>query len=194
MHLEPLVVDNLPFVTSNTKLEENFDSNATAETLASKGNEGQRSRDPHTCCLCQKVISRRCELVEHLETVHFKATKIFCDLCPKFYFTKKSILWHMQIHMQKSFQCNVCDYKTPFKNFFYRHKFTHAEKVECPTCKKLVSSLKIHMDIHKPKKSCPICQKLIKKKCLEDHIKTHVTFYECDDCTRKFENKEALRR
>lgn len=149
---------------------------ATAKILALKGNKGIRACDPHTCCLCQKVSYNRKALRDHLERVHCKSKKMFCDLCPKFYFTRRAIFAHMKVHNKKNFTCNICDYKTVFKSRLKTHKMTHSEKVECPTCKKPLSSLKLHMkNVHNHRKSCS-------------------TTYNCKDGERSFENREAFIR
>lgn len=40
--------------------------------------------NPHTCCLCQKIMSSRGSLKNHIENIHRSTALKFCDLCPKF--------------------------------------------------------------------------------------------------------------
>lgn len=171
-------------------------SKGSIETLEKKGNEGLSWREPHTCCFCQKKCYNRGGLSNHLKTVHHRNKKLLCDLCPKFYFHKRMIARHMrEIHSKKSFECNICEYKTTRKSHFERHKLTHAEKVECPICKKLVNEAS-HMRIHEPRISCPICKKMFKKHCLKNHMKMHTrkSSQKCENCDENFKSREDLRR
>lgn len=167
-------------------------------SLAKKGNEGLDSRDPHTCCICQKVVAGSYFLRQHLEKVHLKTRKMYCDLCPKVYFDKHDIASHMkQTHSKKTFACNICDYRTAVKHYLYRHKETHSEKVECPVCKKFVSFLRRHIErAHESRVNCSVCQKEVTKEWLSKHMATKhkKTIYQCDNCDESFGNKEDLRR
>lgn len=180
------------FKKSASAVENESDS---VQCLAIKGNEGVKPFDPHSCYFCHKVVTCRGTLRQHLKTVHCRGKKLFCDLCPKFYFTKKVLIHHMTSHRQKTLQCNICDYKTPFKNRFKDHKFVHS-KTTCTICSKQVASLSCHMRSHKPKESCPKCQKIISRNCLKKHIRRHHSskLYPCDKCQETFEDKEKLRR
>lgn len=140
------------------------------------------------------VYSNRRYLKDHIESVHCKAKKMSCDFCPKFFFTKKSILNHMKLHSQKTFECNVCDYKTAVKGSLQRHKLGHATKVECLICKKQVTSMQNHIRVHKPKGSCPICKKMIIPHHLPQHMKNHTRAHKCGNCEENFDDREALRR
>lgn len=173
-------------------------ASAIAMTLAKKGNENLSCLDPHVCCFCGKLSSSRYALRSHIDTVHCKSRKLFCDLCPKYFFNRTHILTHMvTVHSKKNFSCNICDYKTASKRVFLFHKMTHNAKAPCPICNKQVSSMKRHIAIHKPKESCPICFKLFQKRCLKNHMKTHTRIKDaqkCRNCKDTFENKEDLRR
>lgn len=164
-------------------------------SLAEKGNEGKPWDTLHTCCLCRKTLATRGVLKDHLENVHFRSKKIFCDLCPKFYFTKSSISLHMTMHLKKKFACNVCDYKTARKGDLQQHQMVHAKKVECPVCKKSRFNLKAHMLVHKPKVSCSICQAMVLRGSLKKHLTTHETkIRKCKICEDSFDSIEELRR
>lgn len=163
-------------------------------SLAKKGNYGLKM-DPHSCCICQKKFARFENLKKHLVTFHHNTKKISCDLCPKFYFTKAAILNHMRGHGKNFFSCNICDYRTPAKGHFQRHKLKHSVKVACPICKKQVAVLNEHMKAHtQTKKPCPICGKLFcKSSSMKNHLKSH-EIRKCGECCETFENKEELRR
>lgn len=167
---------------------------SSIEALARKGNEGLRFDKPHTCCICQKVISKYSHLLDHLKNMHCRITKFSCDLCPKFYFTKPFMRRHMrESHSAKKFTCNSCDFKTTVKRSLEVHKLTHSAKIECPICKKQVSSLKSHQRMHEPEESCLICQKMISKRYVRKHMKVH-GLYECNICDEAFANFYVLRK
>lgn len=165
--------------------------------LAEIGNEGLPFNEPHTCCFCQKVVKRRDYLSKHIEAVHCRSMKFFCDLCPGIYFTKVDMQNHIRIvHSKIELKCSSCDFKTKYKTCFERHMLTHSKKVECQICKKLVSSLKSHMRVHKPKESCSICQKNVGKYSMKEHIfKIHTKKdMKCNVCEEAFNSREDLRR
>lgn len=193
MLLERLSLE--PKGSKSYKYEKTIICNEKAKSYASKGNEGLGSRDPHTCCLCQKVLVNRASLKNHFEDVHCKANKLSCDLCPKIFFSKKAIVNHMKVHSKKNFSCNICDYKTANKSRFKMHRLTHGDKVECPICRKRVSLLsRHHSKVHRPKKSCPVCQKMLQGHQIKRHMKTHSTVLRCEICEERFVCREALRR
>lgn len=144
------------------------------DALARKGNEGLRFKDPYKCSLCQKSVLHRRALETHLEVKHLRKSKFCCDLCPRVYFSREAISWHMKrIHWQKKFACDVCSYSTGQKSHLRNHKLRHGTKVQCPTCKKEVTSLKSHMKYHKPKEACPICNRKYWKYHLKAHLNVH---------------------
>lgn len=190
-----ILLERYDFETLTPKSHQNEQTIGRAETaksLAFKGNEWLRAKSPHTCCFCQKVFSHRFNLIQHLECVHIKTNKMFCDFCPKFFFAKFAILDHMKVHGSKNLTCNICDYKTFKNSLLESHKLMHAAKVECPICKKQVSSLKLHMKYHNPKQSCTVCRKLVHVFGLKQHMQIHSN--KCKECKKNFDNIEALRR
>lgn len=124
---------------------------------------------------------------------------MYCDLCPKIYFCKDRIRKHVfEVHCKKTFACNVCDYKSSTKNHLKRHKLIHNEKVECPVCKKQVSSMPTHMIIHKynnAKQHCGICNKMVNQSYMKKHLRIHArAIHKCITCDQDFKIMEDLRR
>lgn len=166
----------------------------SAEILSRKGNEGKRSSDPHSCCICKKVFFRRRAVKHHLEKSHLKTVEMLCDLCPKVFYMENAFIRHMRTaHGKKKFACDNCNYKTADKSNLRDHKLTHASRTECPVCSKRVASLRIHMQYHKPKVPCSICQIEVLPRCVRRHMKTHKV-QKCVDCGENFESSEDLRR
>lgn len=186
-------MERLKIKRKTSKKSKFYSDEVTA--LAKKGNYGLKTVDPHSCCFCQKVFSSLANIKKHLVTFHIKSKKVSCDLCPKFYFTKAAIINHIKVHGKKIFSCNICDYRTPAKGHFQRHKLLHTAGVLCSICDKKVSVLKSHMRMHtETKKSCPICGKLFcNNSTMKHHLKSH-KMRKCDKCEEHFESREDLRR
>lgn len=180
---------------SSVQLLKSSGKSETVKALAIKGNEGQDCRVPHTCCFCRKVCRSRAVLRVHLVRVHFKPTKLYCDLCPKVSICKDSMIQHITgVHGKKKLRCNICNFKTAYKANFERHKKTHAAKFECKICKKHVTSLDKHLKLHRRQKvPCPICKKMIYKRTIPSHTKLH-SKYKCQSCNEPFNTSEDLRR
>lgn len=163
--------------------------------LVKKGNEGLKWSDPHTCSICGKVYRSSHDTKKHIESCHWKAIKWFCDLCPIFYFSRAKIYRHMKsAHLHKKFACNVCDYKADNRKRLQEHYVIHSTKVECPICKKSVTSLNFHMKTHQQKENCSICKRLISKKSLKSHMRIHQIHPKCEECDEVFTNKKDFRR
>lgn len=166
MFLECLNVDIKPSVGSIPCKSEHDED---LRTLAKKGNEGKGCKEPHTCYICLQICSRRHRLVRHLENVHFSS--------------------------KKTMRCDVCDFCTADSSFLKRHKRTHFPSVECPICKKQMTSPESHKLAHdKTKEKCSVCQMMIQKKHMQKHMKTSHSSKKCKHCEETFENKEDLRR
>lgn len=125
---------------------------------------------------------------------------MFCDLCPKTFFCKRSVSSHIRsVHERKRFFCNICDFKTSVLSGFKIHKTTHEARTECEICKKLIASSKkgidLHMATHKPKKECAICKKMVAVRFMRGHLKIHATKpHKCKKCKEAFPFKVDLRR
>lgn len=152
--------------------QEKSDQKATLEALLHKGNDGLGCHDPHTCCLCQKIVASRGGLKAHLEM--FRCQALFCDLCPKIFFSEKDLCTHKKtVH-------NLCKKK---------------KKFECEICKTPVVNLRIHLRIHRPRVNCPVCKKSISNYTFAKHLEGHASKdYKCQRCDEAFDRKEKLRR
>lgn len=103
----------------------------SVEALVLEGNEELCSRDPHSCCFCQKIFATRHTLKNHLQSIHLKTEKMMCDHCPKFFFAKKPIIEHIKrAHGEKKYACDKCNHKATKRSCLESHKSVHAAKVE----------------------------------------------------------------
>lgn len=168
----------------------------TINELVEIGNEGLHGNDPHTCCFCQKILSSRLSIQQHLRNSHLKTKKMLCDSCPKYFSSRHAISEHVKIHRKNVFACNVCDYTSALKSSFKNHQLNHAGKVECHICNRKVIWLRLHMEIHRPKVPCPICQKEFSLKSnMKRHMRTHKEkLQKCEICDELFTKNEDLRR
>lgn len=170
----------------------------TEAVLSKVARKRKSCEQPQTCNLCGKVTASRRNMKDHLNRFHLKSKKMFCDLCPKFYFTKVGIRHHVTIHFSNQpFACNLCEYKTMVKGNLTRHIIGHNTKAECQICNKEVSFMRDHMLTHGPRKSCSFCQKMVCKRQMRDHMRDHGRKVEnqkvCETCGKTLESKEELR-
>lgn len=130
-----------------------------------------------------------------MERIHCRTKKMLYDLCPKCFYSKSSIRFHMQVHSRKKFACNVCDYKTSNKSCLKSHRLSHNEKVACPESKKEVTSLNEHMKTHKNARvSCSICHQTYLKRGLKNHIETVHQIRKCENCDSIFRSKADFKK
>ncbi|CAH0556816.1 unnamed protein product [Brassicogethes aeneus] len=137
-----------------------------------------------------------------------------CDLCPKKYETKRSLLHHKKYFHRKDelekFKCDQCDYETVTKSSFKSHLKVHDNKInisgkthQCTKCT-YSTAFKINYDDHlklclKLKNvkwyDCQICHyRTIKKSSLNVHKKIHSKIKElkCLFCQYKCNQKQHL--
>lgn len=132
MYLERLEIDTINQKVLRKKLQNAFGYSKTVNSLAREGNDGLKDGDPYTCCLCQNVFNTLWNLKLHIAKAHCRTKKWSCDHCAKFFFTRFEIAHHLLVHRQKQYCCNICDFKTAFKQCFRRHR-KHVFK-KCNTC------------------------------------------------------------
>lgn len=154
---------------------------------------------PFICDICGRKYLSRSSFISHYFKYH--KTDLFCDFCPNTFSKKVVLIDHIQkIHLKlRKFNCEICDFKSFYKQGLNKHMLSHGVKTECPICHKFVLNLSSHSRIHF-KVKCPISDKIFVKKYLSSHMKAHnpqpkrkakPTFY-CDLCYRSFNLKYRL--
>jgi hypothetical protein len=123
--------------------------------------------EPQNCPECGKMV--RNSLKKHIEAVHRKIRKFFCDICGFSGYERAYLNNHMrQVHLARSIKCPHCDFATITKFRLSLHMQTHSEKdrrfkcEECNRCFCNSNYLKVHIDRkHKKVKEarCDICNK-----------------------------------
>ncbi|XP_071550479.1 uncharacterized protein [Panulirus ornatus] len=136
---------------------------------------GQGSRDPHTCYICNKVLSSRGNLAKHI-VLHKENKPWVCDLCNIGFNAKRDSEHHrLQHHTnERPNICEVCG--KGYVDSYY---------------------LSEHMVFHRPERpfSCDICGKLFRTaRCVSRHKKRHEKEkkFTCALCFKSFAVKADL--
>lgn len=94
-------------------------------------------RPMHTCLECEKVISGRKSLNEHL-AIHTKQKPYRCPSCPKTFQNASNKRRHLRSHTgDKRYECEICEERFLHKIQWLAHKSkTHGdpEPYQCEEC------------------------------------------------------------
>nr|XP_045624641.1 paternally-expressed gene 3 protein-like isoform X1 [Procambarus clarkii] len=136
---------------------------------------GQGSRDPHTCYICNKVLSSRGNLAKHL-VLHNLNKPWMCEMCGMGFNAKRDHHHHyLQRHTnERPNICKVCGKGYVDSNYLLEHMVFHRQ--ERPF-------------------SCDICGKLFRtSKCVVRHKKRHEKerHFTCALCFKSFAVKTDL--
>lgn len=136
---------------------------------------GQGSRDPHTCYICNKVLSCRGNLAKHL-VLHNLDKPWVCEMCGMGFNAKRDQQHHFLQHHtnERPNICKVCGKGYVDSNYLLEHMIFH--KQERPF-------------------SCEVCGKLFRTtRCVTRHKKRHekVKHFTCALCFKSFAVKADL--
>ena len=151
------------------------------------------------CHICGLNIAKM-YLDDHVVNRHNQQEKsISCLECDKKFYSQIQLTHHMkQVHAEKKFMCNQCDYKSSQKHNLKVHQAIHSdERLSCNVCheKLKYTSLSSHMrnkHINKRKHNCDFCGKAFKTAThMKQHRKIHTGEYggHCDICGKDFVQK-----
>jgi hypothetical protein len=122
------------------------------------------------CPKCLKLLSSKKYLRNHIAEIHEKKSRFECDLCPKVYYSKSSMVVHLRRHL-------MAKLKTPE----IVTKPTEMTSLHCPICFKLLSSKQyqqMHIKVIHEKKvkfSCDLCpHQSYFKFDLRKHMSSHI--------------------
>lgn len=79
------------------------------------------------CEICHRKYKFASSLSRHIKKRHSTEgliKKFECKHCGKKYSSKTSLDWHVKIHSTEFFYCNLCDYKTTYKNNLKLHNIS----------------------------------------------------------------------
>ena len=152
----------------------------TSEGLKKKKAKKCSSRSPHTCDVCQRVLSSRGALAKHL-VIHRQEKPFRCDECDLQFNQNRDLKTHkMQKHtLQRPHVCGVCGKGFVHKFYLMEHMNYHTGErdYQCNFCGKTFpaqSALTKHMKRHSSTRSfaCHLCIKtFVVKKDLNVHVK-----------------------
>ncbi|XP_070502592.1 zinc finger protein 888-like [Chironomus tepperi] len=81
------------------------------------------------CPTCGKVQSSKNRLREHIQSVHEKVQKYFCDMCSFSGLLKSRLRAHVRTHIQKenrrNHPCHICDFVSVCPKYLKRHILDH---------------------------------------------------------------------
>lgn len=162
------------------------------------------------CDLCGQHLSSLNVVTAHFSKKHKLERGYLICYCNKKAKMRKSIIEHVQWHMNPNmFQCNECAKTFNERQGLHKHKVKHHTQnevlVDCSVCAKRFTSPRLLTEhvarVHPSddqKFTCDFCQKQFKlKKILEAHIKhMHIGStqqYICDICAKVLSTKQNLR-
>ena len=138
------------------------------------------SRSPHTCQVCQRVLSSRGALAKHL-VIHRDQKPFRCDQCHLQFNQNRDLKSHkMQKHtLQRPHVCGICAKGFVHKFYLMEHMNYHTgeREFQCNFCGKTFpaqSALTKHMKRHSTTRNfaCHLCSKsFVVKKDLNVHVK-----------------------
>lgn len=162
------------------------------------------------CDLCGQQLSSLDSVKAHFSKKHKLDRGYLICCCNKKAKMRKSIIEHVQWHMNPNmFRCNECSKTFIEKQGLRKHKVKHhtqnEDLVDCSLCAKRFSSQRLLTEhvarVHPPddqKFTCDICQKNFKLKViLEAHMKYKhsgtTQQYICDICAKVLSTKQNLK-
>ncbi|KAK4313277.1 hypothetical protein Pmani_015359 [Petrolisthes manimaculis] len=136
---------------------------------------GQGSRDPHTCQICNKVLSSRGNLSKHM-VLHKEKKPFVCNLCGAEFNAKRDKHHHYLQHHTKERPnvCHICGKGYVDSNYLHEHMVFHQQERSF---------------------SCDVCGKLFHTiRCVARHKKRHGKDrnFDCEQCFRSFGIKADL--
>lgn len=167
--------------------------------------KSKKKFDRFDCYVCQKKLSGNFEFLKHFSVSHPKdEVKYQCYICNGFVKKYRSYTRHIEGHVEKRFECDICNLKFSQKITLVTHLSSHSnlKKFECVDCKvsfKQNSSLFKHRK-QKHSNDVPICtecnRSFVNKETYQQHLKSkhnqQMKDVNCMDCDKKFASKSAL--
>lgn len=159
----------------------------------------KRERKKFKCDICDKMLHKRCDLINHVEVAHEGKT-YKCDVCNKGLGSEQSLRNHIKIIHEKEtmFKCEICGKNFANGGNLKTHMHTHSvsRPFICSYCGKGFNQnnhLLEHMNTHTGAKPnvCNVCNKGFTRLAqLRAHTRVHTGEkpYKCQigDCARAY--------
>jgi KRAB domain-containing zinc finger protein len=170
--------------THDPNRERNFECKNCSKAFATKDHLTKHFKTHEKSFICQECGEKFAEnyQLEAHKLNHVNNKPFKCDLCPKAFSCKNSLVTHMKENHfsdSKIFNCKNCSYETKSSMAFNGHKRTHNKLFKCSKCAKKIptsTDLKQHMAKHDDVKAfkCNQCDYAGKKdKYLSKHQKKY---------------------
>jgi uncharacterized Zn-finger protein len=104
LETEDIGCDDLPYKSHNEDDQEHYEiiEEGIEEGVENMENDGNiankmktKSQQPAKCQICNKILSSRYHLKEHIENVHEKIKNFSCTQCPKTFYRKYHLASHI---------------------------------------------------------------------------------------------------
>lgn len=162
-------------------------------------------RKDFMCKFCSFTTKNFSKLVNHWHKNHSETPDQYqCHDCGKWIGSRAAMTKHQEIHGEKKYSCDVCEYSTFTVEVMRRHVLTHVEDKphKCKLCNRSYIQrvqLQRHMEKHNGN-MCNTCCKTFSSRAkllvhMRDHMgleKLYCPFKTCPYATKQFMNESSL--
>ncbi|XP_068245925.1 zinc finger protein 493-like [Palaemon carinicauda] len=197
---EQLIINECATHVEHTSTPKGCIKKNVGRTRMSSAN-GESNLQEFKCNICRKVFDQSSDLHKHL-TIHSSEKLYQCDQCSKTFRQLNHFNMHKQIHIKRSFKCDICVETLKSKSSLKSHMNKHfgIKNYVCNVCSAAFHSkyeLKIHTIKHTsdlPYK-CIVCgDKFPVKSRLKRHLMIHTGErpFQCEVCGVIFREQHTL--
>ncbi|XP_060524250.1 zinc finger protein 260-like isoform X3 [Cylas formicarius] len=159
---------------------------------------------PYVCDLCGKQFRVSQGLVRHLKETHARIKNFACDICNRYFATRRNVEEHRRIHTnERPYVCDLCGKSFKQKASLFVHNRSHTNHFpfkcnHCPQAFRTKPLLMLHVTRHTGEKPypCDICGRRFRIKYeLKRHKLIHSDEkpFTCNMCALGFRQKRYLR-
>ncbi|XP_075237347.1 uncharacterized protein LOC142333756 [Lycorma delicatula] len=143
------------------------------------------------------------KIIQHKRHIN-DCGKYKCKFCEKIFKCKRTLIFHSNIHTEKSsHKCTFCQKSFNQRGTLKRHLNIHTieKKFKCNFCEKAFKdrgNLRKHIFVHTGEErfTCNFCQKSVRKSYFKKHISIHTSEkkFTCDFCQKSFHRSGDLKK
>ncbi|XP_072948605.1 uncharacterized protein [Epargyreus clarus] len=207
MHMSSVHQERRPFKC--TLCPKTFTANKHL-TVHYRDHTGDR---PYSCDVCSASFKSWCLLKRHKKSKHSDTVQVkkslgrryICKICAHDYKSRGKLQYHMRVHAEQEFKCDICVKTFSTGYTLKRHMAEHSgvKKYICEICNNAYTQ-KSHMERHKSvyhephwkppdKVKCNLCH--IYFKDIEKHMNAHnKRTFACERCNKSYPQRNTLNR